>query len=253
MSNFLKKILLSIEIIVNVCTLHFELNIYVFHNQLNIIFSTSLSITIITSFFIGLIFSLQIVKEFLYLNAVNLIGSVLSISFLRELSPVLTSIILIGKIGSLFTAELATMSMTEQLDALYVLGINPINYLVKPRIIAFILILPLLNGISFITSILSSCFICYLLYNIEPILFFKSVFSILSLLDILKSTIKVLIFAFFISLISCVWGLTSSGGAKGVGESTTSAVIISLIFIFMLDFILSYCMFNDLDSSLKIL
>jgi len=253
MSNLLKKFVLSIEIIINILKLYSGINKYVLLNQLHLILSTSLSVTIIAAFFMGLVFSLQIVKEFLYLNAITLIGSILSISFLRELSPILTSIILIGKIGSFFTAELATMNMTEQVDALYILGIDPINYLIKPRILAFIFVLPLLNFISFITSLFSSSFICYILYNIDPKLFFTSVFSILSWLDLIKSIIKMLIFAFFISLISCVWGLTSQGGAEGVGKSTTSAVVISLISVFILDFILSYYMFDNVDSSLKIL
>lgn len=251
MSNIFKKLFLSIEIIISMMKLSYPINRFLLINQIHTIFSTSLSVIIVSSFFTGLVFSLQIVKEFLYLNAIALIGSVLSISFLRELSPVLTSIILIGKVGSYFTSELATMNMTEQLDALYILGIDPIHYLIKPRIIAFIFILPLLNIISFITSLISSSFICYILYNIDPKLFFESVFSILSWLDIIKSLIKIFIFAFFISLISCVFGLTAQGGAKGVGKSTTTAVVISLVSIFILDFILSYYLFEKVDSSLQ--
>nr|QCI07952.1 hypothetical protein [Plumaria plumosa] len=212
----------------------------------------SLSIILITAFFIGLVFSLQIVKEFLYLNAINLVGSVLAISFLRELSPVLTSVILVGRIGSYFTSELATMQVTEQIDILYLLNIDPINYLIVPRILALTLMLPILNIFSFITSIISSSFICFTVYNIDPHIFFFSVFSALSSLDIYKSSLKTIIFGFFISLISCVWGFTSKGGAKGVGSSTTSSVVTSLLLIFILDFILSYFMFSNTDSSLKI-
>nr|QCI06355.1 hypothetical protein [Dictyurus purpurascens] len=230
-----------------------NLNIFILLEQLKMSFFTSLSVTILSAFFIGLVFSLQIVKEFLYLSAVTLVGSVLSIAFLRELSPVLTSIILVGKIGSLFTAELAAMAITEQLDVLYILGINPIHYLILPRIIALLCVLPLLNFISFITSLVSSSFICFILYNIEPRIFFISVFSALSWLDFLKSFCKIFIFAFFISLISCTLGFTANGGSKGVGIATTYSVVISLLSIFILDFILSYLMFTNLDSSLKTL
>lgn len=231
----------------------FNFHIYNFFSQIYIVGLGSLSVIIISAFFIGLVFSLQIIKEFLYLNAISLVGSVLTISFLRELSPVLTSIILIGKIGSYFTAELATMQVTEQIDALYVLGINPINYLVLPRIIALILMLPILNLFSFITSLFSSAFICFMLYSIDPKIFFESVFYTLSAIDIFKSCIKTIVFGFFIGLISCIWGLTTKGGAKGVGIATTSSVVTSLLCVFILDFLLSYYMFDKLDSSLKIL
>nr|QCI06983.1 hypothetical protein [Haraldiophyllum bonnemaisonii] len=227
--------------------------IYNVFYQIQIVGPGSLSIIIISSFFIGLVFSLQIIKEFLYLNAVNLIGSVLCISLLRELSPVFTSIILIGKIGSYFTAELATMKVTEQIDILYILKINPINYLILPRIIAVICMLPILNLFSFITSLFSSAFICFTLYGIDPKIFFNSVFCTLSITDILKSCYKTVIFGFFISLISCIFGLRTKGGSKGVGLSTTSSVVTSLLVLFILDFILSYYMFDKLDSSLKIL
>ena len=253
MNDLLKKISIIIKIIFNLFSLSniLSLNLLNLFDQIKIITPPSLSVTIIMAFFLGLVFSLQIVKEFLYLNAINLIGSVLTIAFLRELSPVLTSIILIGKIGSYFTSELATMKITEQIDVLYILRIHPINYLILPRVIALIIVMPLLNFVSFVTSLISSSFICSILYNIDPQIFFVSVFSSLSFLDILKSCFKTIIFGFFISIISCVWGLNTQGGAKGVGLSTTSSVVMSLLSIFVIDFILSYYMFDNLDSVLS--
>ena len=232
------------------------LNVYNFHNinllnisrQIQILYPSSLFIVIVTAFFMGLVFCLQIVKEFIYLNAVNLVGSIVTLAFLRELSPVLTSIILIGKIGSYFTAELGTMVVTEQIEILYILGINPVNYLIIPRIMSFILILPMLNIIFFITSICSSCFICFFLYNVDASLFLNSIFSTLSFVDIFKSSLKIIVFGFFISIISCVWGLTTQGGSKGVGISTTSAVVTSLLTICILDFILLNFFFSKRNS-----
>nr|YP_009295386.1 hypothetical protein BI108_pgp009 [Dasya binghamiae]AOH77398.1 hypothetical protein [Dasya binghamiae] len=253
MNDLLEKIYIMFKVMFNLLSLSsiLNLNFSSLLQQIQIIAPASLSVTLMTAFFMGLVFSLQIVQEFLYLNAINLIGSVLTIAFLRELSPVLTSVILIGKIGSYFTAELATMKITEQIDVLYILGIHPINYLVLPRILAFIFILPILNCLSFITSLLSSCFICFILYNVDPQIFFLSVFSSLSFIDIFKSCLKTVIFGFFIAMISCVYGLTTQGGAKGVGLSITSSVVISLLVIFFIDFILSYYMFNNSDSVLK--
>nr|QCI04564.1 hypothetical protein [Apoglossum ruscifolium] len=253
MHEYFQKIIILFKIIFRIFSIFsfININISIVLSQIQLLAPASLSITIITAFFIGLVFSLQIVKEFLYLNAISLVGSVLTISFLRELSPVLTSVILTGKVGSYFTAELATMKITEQIDVLYILGINPINYLVLPRIISFVCILPILNCISFITSLLSSSFFCFILYSIDPKLFFLSVFTSLSYIDIFKSCLKTIVFAFFISIISCVWGLTTTGGAKGVGISTTSSVVTCLLFIFILDFILSYLLFDNFDSVLQ--
>nr|ARW60542.1 hypothetical protein [Polysiphonia sp.] len=222
-------------------------------DQIILIGPNSVFITMMTSFFISLVLSLQIVKEFLYLNASDLVGSVLGLSFIRELSPVLTSIIIIGKIGSFFTAEIATMKVSEQIDALFVLGIDPITYLVLPRVVAVMLILPILNIFSLYTSFMSSAFICFILYTIDPSFFFHSLFYSLFYIDICKSILKVLIFGLFISIISCVWGITTTGGSKGVGFSTTSSVVTSLISIFTLNFILSYFMFSNSSSSFELL
>nr|YP_010195883.1 hypothetical protein LK221_pgp172 [Gracilaria bursa-pastoris]UAD83280.1 hypothetical protein [Gracilaria bursa-pastoris] len=221
--------------------------------QMKIVGPDSLSIVIITAFFIGMVFTIQIVKEFLYINAISLVGSILTISFIRELSPVLTSVIIVGRIGSYFTSELATMSITEQLNALYMLEANPFSYLVFPRVIACLLMLPCLNMISFVTSLFSSSFVCFTIYNIHPQIFFLSSLSSLVIQDIFKSLLKTLIFGFLISLISCFWGLTANGGAKGVGQSTTLSVVTSLLSIFIFDFLLSYIMFNKIGSSIKAL
>nr|QCI08193.1 hypothetical protein [Pterothamnion crispum] len=221
--------------------------------QMYIVGPGSLFINLLTAFFIGMVFSLQIVKEFLYLNAIDMIGAVLTISFIRELSPVLTSVIIIGRVGSCFTAELATMRITEQIDALYMLGINPILYLVIPRVFASIFMLPILNLLAFATSLSSSALLCFTIYNIDPRVFFTSALAFLSILDICKSSIKSFIFGLIISIISCAWGLSTNVGAKGVGISTTSSVVVSLIIIFIFDFIMSYIMFSSVDSTLKLL
>nr|ARW60135.1 hypothetical protein [Laurencieae sp.] len=219
----------------------------------NLVVPSSLLITMITSFFISLVFSLQIVKEFLYLDAVKLVGAVFSMSFVRELSPVLTSIVIIGKVCSSFTAELATIIITEQLDALFILGINPINYLIVPRIISMILGLPMLNILSLLTSFLAGSFVCFVLYDIHPSIFLKSVFYSNLYIDLFKSLLKTFIFALSTSVISCVWGITSIGGSRGVGLSTTSSVVTCLISIFILNFILSYILFDNLISSFQFL
>ena len=227
-----------------------HINISEVIEQVKIIGIDSLMIIFVTAFFIGLIFSLQIVKEFLFLNAIELVGAVLTMTFLRELSPVLTAVVLIGRIGSYFTAELATMQITEQIDALYIFNIDPLYYLIIPRVFAFMIMLPLLNIFAFLTSICSSLFICFTLYAIAPNIFLISSFSKIYVLDIIKSCFKAFVFGLFAALISCSWGMTTRGGARNVGIATTSSVVSSLLAIFILDFILSYYLFDNLSTTL---
>lgn len=249
--RFLTAFKLSTKVIVN-CKFS-NINIPNSVQQMRIVGPESLTICLLTSCFVGMVFTLQVAKEFLYLDATSIIGAILTIAFTRELSPVLTSVILVGRIGSSFTAEIATMQITEQIDALYVLRSDPISYIVFPRLLACILMLPLLNIIALATSLSSSIFICFTLYNIHPSIFLTSAYSSLSSEDIFKSLLKAVIFGFIIASISCTWGLTTTGGAKGVGQSTTSSVVTSLLTIFVVDFVLSYLMFHNLDSAIKTL
>lgn len=230
---------------------HLELSNLI--EQVLIVGPGCLVINLITAFFVGLVFTLQVVQEFIYLNILNFIGAILTIAFIRELSPVLTSIIVISKVGSSFAAELSTMKITEQIDALYLLNTHPIIYLVLPRIIACVTVLPILNLLAFVTSIASSAFICFTLYSIDPQIVFTSSFKALTLTDIVKSTCKSGIFAIIISTVSCYFGLSTTGGTKGVGQSTTISVVVSLLCVLILDFILSYLMFMHSDSSIQYL
>lgn len=219
-------------------------------SQIEIMGIGSLTIVLLTAFFIGMVFTFQVAKEFSYLNATNLVGSVLTMTFVRELSPVLTAIIVTGRIGSAFTAEIATMKVTEQIDVLYVLQANPINYLVLPRVLACLVMLPLLNIFALATSIASSIFVSSILYHIPPSVFLDS--SVISILDFVYSSFKALVFGFIISTVSCSWGLNTQGGARSVGRSTTSSVVTSLLCIFMVDFLLSYFMFHTSISVFQI-
>lgn len=229
-----------------------KISISLFINHLKIIGPDSLAVTIVAAFFMGMVLSLQVVKEFLYLNAIHLIGSVLTIAFLRELSPILTLIIAIGRICSSFTAELATMIITEQIDAFYLLDIDPIIYLVIPRVISFIIMLPILNIFSLITSLTSSAFVSLVFYGIDPRIFWLSAYSVLSLIDIVKSSVKTIILGFLVSIISCAWGLSTDDSTRGIGLAITSSVVTCLLCLFIVDFILSYFMFSTLNSTLQL-
>lgn len=251
--EWLKKIIaawnlsLSALSCLSLSTIKFHLTV----EQMIIVGPESLSACIVTAFFIGVVFTLQVVKEFLCLDATSIIGAVLSLAFIRELSPVLTAVIIVGRVGSSFTAEIATMKVTDQIDALYLLKTDPLLYLVIPRMIACVTMLPLLSLISLFTSLASSIFACFIFYDIHPWIFLKSAFSALSYLDFLKSLSKTIIFGFILSNISCSWGLTAAGGSRSVGQSTTSSVVTGLLMIFVTDFILSYLMFHQSNTAIK--
>nr|WDA98939.1 MlaE family lipid ABC transporter permease subunit [Sciadococcus taiwanensis] len=247
--RFSKAIFLSGEILI-----HLKKNkIYKINliEQLNKVGIQSLSICLITACFVGMVFTIQVAKEFIYFEATSALGGVLSLALSRELSPVLTSVIIAGRIGSAFTAEIATMQVTEQIDALYILKTNPLDYLVIPRILACASMLPILSLLSFLTGLASSLLVSALFYNINPNIFINSSQYALTLWDILSGLIKSIVFGILIALISCSWGLTTKGGAKNVGESTTMAVVTSLLFIFTVDFLLSYLMYNNVGSAMS--
>lgn len=250
-NEFYQRTLYCIKIIVRLVNFNSlkKISISLFVSNLKTIGPDSLSVTIITAFFIGMVLSLQVVKEFIYLNAIHLVGSVLTIAFLRELSPVLTIVIAIGRICSSFTAELATMIVTEQIDAFYLLGINPITYLVIPKIISFILILPILNIFFIATSLTSCAFICLFFYNIDPRIFWLSSYNVLSFTDIVKSSIKTMILGTLVAIISCAWGLSTRGSTRDIGIAITSSVVTCLLCLFIVDFILSYFMFSTVNST----
>ena len=145
------------------------------------------------------------------------------------------------------------MVVTEQIDAMLVLGIDPISYLFLPRIFSLLIILPILNLFALFTSFISSAFICFCLYDISPSFFFESLFYNTIEIDLFKSLCKLSCFGLVISVISCVWGITTSRGSKGVGLSTTSGVVTSLIIVFMINFILSYFLFDTRLSALELL
>ena len=167
----------------------------------------------------------------------------------RELAPVLTAVVVAGRVGSAFAAEIGTMRVTEQIDALYILKTDPIDYLVIPRVIACSLMLPLLTIISLVTGLLGGLFISDSLYGISYSLFLQSAQNFLETWDLISSMLKSLIFGVLIAIIGCSWGLTTTGGAKGVGQSTTTAVVTSLLAIFVANFFLSWLMFQGTGNA----
>ena len=210
----------------------------------------SLVITLVTAGFVGMVFTIQVAREFLDFGAGTAVGGVLGLALTRELAPVLTAVVLAGRVGSAFAAEIGTMRVTEQIDALYVLKTDPIDYLVTPRVLACCLMLPILTVLALVTGMTGGLVVADRLYGLSPIVFLDSARNFLGVWDIVSSLLKSIVFGALIAVIGCSWGLTTTGGAKGVGQSTTTAVVTALLAIFVVNFFLSWVMFQGLGKAL---
>jgi phospholipid/cholesterol/gamma-HCH transport system permease protein len=209
----------------------------------------SLLIALVTAAFVGMVFTIQVAREFINLGAGTAVGGVLALSLARELAPVLTAVVLAGRVGSAFAAEIGTMQVTEQIDALQMLKTDPVDYLVIPRVIACCLMLPILTILSFITGMAGGLLVAETLYGISSTVFLNSARNFLSIWDLVSALIKAFVFGGLISVIGTSWGMTTTGGAKGVGQSTTTAVVTSLLAIFIVNFFLSWLMFQGTGSA----
>ncbi|NJM73518.1 MAG: MlaE family lipid ABC transporter permease subunit [Scytonema sp. RU_4_4] len=210
----------------------------------------SLFIALLTAVFVGAVFTIQVAREFITFGAGNIVGGVLAVALTRELSPVLTAVVLAGRVGSAFAAEIGTMRVTEQIDALLMLKTDPIDYLVIPRVIACCLMLPILTLLSLVTGMLGGLVIATNIYNLSDTVFLDSARNFLGTWDIVSAMIKACCFGILVAIIGCSWGLTTTGGAKGVGQSTTTAVVTALLIIFITNFFLSWIMFQGTGSAL---
>ena len=217
-------------------------------DQMAMVGPESLLIALLTASFVGMVFTIQVAREFIAFGATTAVGGVLALALVRELAPVLTAVILAGRVGSAFAAEIGTMRVTEQIDALQMLKTDPIDYLVIPRVLACAAMLPILTLLSFVTGMFGGMLISESLYDISRTVFIDSAQNFLSVWDLGSAAIKAAIFGILIAVIGSSWGLTTTGGAKGVGQSTTTAVVTMLLAIFVVNFFLSWLMFQGPGS-----
>lgn len=218
-------------------------------DQMAIVGPESLLIAILTAATVGMVFTIQVSREFINFGATSAVGGVLALALIRELAPVLTAIVLAGRVGSAFAAEIGTMVVTEQIDALQMLKTDPIDYLVIPRVIACALMLPLLTILSFMTGMTGGVLIAEGVYSISHTVFLDSARNFLTTWDVVSAVIKSIVFGGIIAIIGSSWGMTTTGGAKGVGQSTTTAVVTAILMIFIANFFLSWAMFQGTGSA----
>ena len=201
----------------------------------------SLPIVSLISLFTGMVLALQSAYQMQKFSAEMYIASLVAFSMTRELGPVLTALIVAGRVGASITAELGTMKVTEQIDALETLATNPIKYLVVPRFMALIVMLPLLTVYSDIIGILGGYVIGVYKLGISHSLYMKNTWDPLRYKDVFTGLIKSFFFAIITCIVACYEGMTAEGGAEGVGRATTSSVVTSFILI-----IASDCFFTAL-------
>lgn len=204
----------------------------------------SLPVVLITAVFTGMVFALQTYTAFKRFGAESLVGSVVALSMTRELGPVLTSLIVAGRAGAAMAAELGTMRVTEQIDALETLATNPIKYLIVPRFLSGITMLPALTIVADIIGIIGGYMVTVGLFGVSSSVYWKRTWNYLELNDIYSGLIKACFFGASIAIISCHRGFYTSGGAEGVGKATTGAVVLSSMTILISDYFLSAWLFK---------
>lgn len=208
-----------------------------FLNQCFYVGNKSLFLVASTGFIIGLVFTLQVRPTLEDFGASAWIPNLVSISIFREIGPIITALICAGKVGSGMGAELGSMRVTEQIDAMDVSGTNPFKYLVVTRVLATILMVPLLVIISDSMSVFASFIVENMKEEVSFQLYFTRVFNSLSYIDIMPATIKTFFFGLAIGIIGCYKGYNCKKGTQGVGIAANSAVVYTSMLIFIIDFI----------------
>ena len=199
----------------------------------------SVGVVAVTGTFIGMVLAVQAYGEFAQAGLATQLGRIVNTSVVRELGPVLAATMLAGRVGSAMAAELGTMRVTEQIDALQVLGANPVRYLAAPRFLACVLLIPLLTILANFMGVMGGSMICTYVYHVEPHFYWRNAYGAITMYDIVTGLIKPMFFGAAIAVLSCHRGFRSEGGAEGVGRAATNAFVASFIAILVLDFFLA--------------
>ncbi|HEY6079577.1 MAG TPA: ABC transporter permease [Polyangiaceae bacterium] len=199
----------------------------------------SVGIVTVTSVFIGMVMSVQFAFGLRKFGGMEYTSRVVALSFMRELAPTLTAVIVGGRIGSGMAAEVGSMAVTEQIDAVRALGADPLKKLVWPRLVASILVMPVLAAFALVLGFGGAMMISDIEFNIPSAFFLRSALSVVTLADLASGMLKTPVFGAIIALVGCHFGMTTRGGTAGVGNSTTRTVVVVSIAILIADFFLT--------------
>ncbi|HFC98234.1 MAG TPA: ABC transporter permease [Thermosulfurimonas dismutans] len=214
-----------------------------FFKQMEFVGVNSLLVVILTALFSGMVIAFQSYRALSKFGGESLLGGLVALSMVRELGPVLTSLMVTARAGSAMAAELGTMRVTEQIDALEVMAINPVHYLVVPRLWAAVLMVPLLTVIADVVGIGGGYLVGVLLLKVDAGIFIKKMQDMVEWIDISSGLYKALVFGALLSIIGCYKGYNATGGAEGVGRATTEAVVIASVSILVGDYIMTSLLF----------
>jgi phospholipid/cholesterol/gamma-HCH transport system permease protein len=204
----------------------------------------SLTIVALTLLFTGMVLTLQIAHEFIRFGAQSTIGAVIAIGIGRELGPVLVGVVCAGRVGAAITAEISTMKVTEQIDALRVMAVSPIGYLIVPRMLACVCMVPILTIFGDVIGVLGGWLVATGYAGISSYMYWHSIDAFVEAYDITGGIVKAAVFGVIIAVLGCYYGLRAPDGAAGVGRATTKTVVASIIFIFMLNVFLSLVLYR---------
>ena len=193
----------------------------------------SLSIVVLTAFSSGLIITMQMARALDQYGATGQVGQIVALTLVRELGPLLTALLVAGRNASGIASELGSMKVTEQIDAMRALGTDPIQKLVKPRMIATAIMLPILTVVADFVGMLGGFMIAYFTLGLSITQYWKNGYEALQYNDIVQGLLKPFIFGFIISLVGCFYGLRTTGGTQGVGRATTEAVVVASVWVFL--------------------
>lgn len=199
----------------------------------------SLNIVILTGTFSGMVFALQSYIGFSRIGGEEFIGSVVALGMARELGPVLTGLMVTGRVCSSMAAELGTMRITEQIDALITLRINTFSYLIVPRILASIVVMPCLTLFATACGIIGGYVVIAYVLHLSAEQYIKNIQQLMEMGDLIGGLIKASVFGFILSLVGCYKGYYTQGGARGVGTATTQAVVLSSVLILVTNYFLT--------------
>jgi len=207
--------------------------------QMDVVGPGSLPIILLTGLFTGMVLALQSSVQLAVFGATIYVGKLVSLSMVRELGPVLSSLMVAGRVGSGIAAEIGSMKDTEQIDAMMVEGTDPIKRLVVPRVVACMVMLPLLTIIADAIGLFGGFLIGHMQLGIDPMFYWSSSFESLRYKDLVPGLFKPMFFGYVIAMVGCYQGLTTHGGTVGVGRSTTESVVYSSILILSSDFFIT--------------
>lgn len=211
--------------------------------QMEFVGVKSLFIVVLTGLFSGMVLALQSYHGFRKFGGESLMGGIVALSMAREMGPVMTALMVNARAGSAIAAELGTMRVTEQIDALQIMAVNPIHFLVVPRIWSGILMVPLLTAINIFVGVIGGYLVGVVLLGINSGVFMDKMINMLELADLVQGMVKSLAFGLILTLVGCYKGYNTYGGAEGVGRATTEAVVISSVSILIGTYVLTSLLF----------